>query len=125
MRPGRVASRLASMFRPILSASPATFAERVLRASVPVLVDFGSSASVVSRAMQPILAQFATERTDVRVVQVDAAAHPDLAAEHGVQTLPTLVLFAAGRALAHLAGGRARMPLEAEVDRALAAGPII
>ncbi len=71
-----------------------------------VLVDCWSPWCAPCRALKPHLAKLAEERTeDWRFVALNTEAHPDAAEEHGVQALPTLLLYRNGEEVRRLAGG--------------------
>ena len=48
------------------------------------------------RAMAPALESFDAEQDAIRVVKVNVDEHPDLAAQYGVRSIPTLVAFRDG-----------------------------
>jgi thioredoxin 1 len=60
----------------------------------PVLVDFGANSCVPCRQMRPILKEVRNEYVEKAVVLViDVYQHQNLAREHKIQMLPTLVFF--------------------------------
>lgn len=81
------------------------FDDQVLQSSVPVLVDFTATWCGPCKALRRVLDQVAEEKLgQVRVVAVDIDAAPDIAARYGVRTVPTLVAFHRGEALARRVG---------------------
>jgi thioredoxin 1 len=95
------------------------FAAEVLESERPVLVDFTASWCPPCRVMKPVLAELASERDDLRVVQLDVDADQRTAAEYGVLSMPTFILFRDGREVQRLVGARPRKRLEAELAQAL------
>jgi thioredoxin 1 len=95
------------------------FAAEVLESDRPVLVDFTASWCPPCRVMKPVLAELASERDDLRVVQLDVDADQRTAAEYGVLSMPTFILFRDGREVQRLVGARPRKRLEAELAEAL------
>jgi thioredoxin 1 len=95
------------------------FAAEVLESERPVLVDFTASWCPPCRVMKPVLAELAAERDDLRVVQLDVDADQRTAAEYGVLSMPTFILFRDGREVQRLVGARPRKRLEAELAQAL------
>src|ERR671933_2392070 len=67
------------------------FAAEVLEADGPVLVDFTAAWCAPCRVMKPVLAELASERDDLRVVQLDVDAEPGTAARYGVLSMPTFI----------------------------------
>jgi thioredoxin 1 len=60
----------------------------------PVLVDFGANSCVPCRQMRPILKEVSNEYAEKAVVLViDVYKYQNLAREHKIQMLPTLVFF--------------------------------
>src|SRR3990170_7460696 len=103
----------------IPTVTDAGFPAAVLESDVPVLVDFTAAWCPPCRVMKPVLAELAAERDDLRVVQLDVDAHQRTAAEYGVLSMPTFILFRDGREVQRLIGARPRRRLEAELAEVL------
>ena len=84
-----------------------------------MLVDFTASWCPPCRVMAPVLAELAAERDDMRIVQLDVDAYQRTAAEYGVLSMPTFILFRDGREVQRLVGARPRRRLEAELAEVL------
>jgi thioredoxin len=95
------------------------FAVEVLESERPVLVDFTAAWCPPCRVMKPVLAELAAERDDLRVVQLDVDADQRTAAEYGVLSMPTFILFRDGREIQRIVGARPRRRLEAELAEVL------
>ena len=86
--------------------SDATFDSVVLNSDIPVLLDFWASWCGPCRMLSPIVDEVAEERTDVKVGKVNVDEQPDLAAEFGVMSIPTLLLFENGKLVRQAVGAR-------------------
>jgi thioredoxin 1 len=95
------------------------FTAEVLEAGTPVLVDFTAAWCPPCRVMKPVLAELAAEREDLRIVQLDVDAHQRTAAEYGVLSMPTFILFKDGREVQRLVGARPKRRLEHELAQVL------
>jgi thioredoxin 1 len=95
------------------------FAAEVLESERPVLVDFTAAWCPPCRVMKPVLAELAAERDDLRIVQLDVDVDQRTAAEYGVLSMPTFILFRDGREVQRLVGARPRRRLEAELAQVL------
>lgn len=96
-------------------ASAADFESAVLTRSheQAVLVDFWASWCAPCRSLAPVLEDLAT-RLDgaLAVVKVDTDAEQELAARYGVRSLPTLMVFRNGEAVAQVVGAQPLAALE-------------
>jgi len=80
--------------------SDATFEQEVLKSNQPVLVDFWAEWCGPCKAIAPILEELSTELAGkVKIVKLDVDNNPSTAAQYGVRSMPTMVLFKNGEAV--------------------------
>jgi thioredoxin 1 len=96
-----------------------SFTAEVLESDKPVLVDFTAAWCPPCRVMNPILAELAADRDDLRVVSIDTDDNQETAARYGVLGMPTFMLFRGGAPVLTLVGARPRKRLESELASAL------
>jgi thioredoxin 1 len=100
--------------QPVREISDQSFADEVLGAERPVLVDFFAGWCGPCHAIAPSLEQLAAERAgEVDVVKLDVDANPDTTNRFGIKSLPTLVLFKAGQPVATQVGALPKARLRA------------
>lgn len=100
----------------------ASFERLVLRAEHPVIVQYHAAWCSHCRALENDLRSLATDHSgDVAVVSVDIDDEEDLAVEHGVDSVPTLQVYAGGEHIGTVVGVRDRSGLEA-LFQSLASG---
>jgi thioredoxin len=107
----------------LLNVTDDTFTAEVLESDAPVLVDFWAAWCGPCRVMNPLLADLAAERDDLRIVKLDTDAHQAVAARYGVLAMPTFLLFRHGEEVLRLVGSRPRKRLESELAQALEEQP--
>jgi thioredoxin 1 len=97
-----------------------TFAAEVLGAERPVLVDFSAAWCGPCKVQKPVLEKFAVEHPELDVVYVDVDESPRVSEAHGVQAMPTLMLFVGGERKAMVRGLQSAARLQSFVTDALA-----
>jgi thioredoxin 1 len=97
----------------------ARFTADVLESDVPVVVDFTAAWCPPCRVMKPVLADLAAERDDLRIVQLDVDADQRTAAEYGVLSMPTFMVFRDGAPVGQIVGARPKKRLLADLEELL------
>lgn len=90
----------------VITITKENFEAEVLKSAQPVLLDFWAAWCGPCRMLSPIVDEVAEERTDVKVGKVNVDEQPDLAAEFGVMSIPTLLLFENGKLVRQAVGAR-------------------
>ena len=81
-----------------------------------VLVDFYADWCGPCALLEPTVAAIA-ENTDAAVAKVDIDEHQGLAAQYGVRSVPTLLLFADGTQVEQVVGAQSEAKLTSLVER--------
>ena len=90
------------------------FEKEVLRSDIPVLVDFWASWCGPCKMLSPIIAQIAEEQAGkVKVGKINVDEQQELAAQFRVMSIPTLIVFKDGEAVAQSVGVQPKEQIEA------------
>jgi thioredoxin 1 len=82
-----------------------------------VLVDFYADWCGPCQMMEPVLGELAADLDTAAIAKVDTDAQGQLAADHGVRSLPTLLLFVEGEPVEQLVGAQDGQQLRTLIDR--------
>jgi thioredoxin 1 len=84
-----------------------TMGEVIGSSDVPVLVEFTAEWCPPCKMIAPFLEEIATEREgDLVVGHLDVDEHAATAAQHAVQSMPTMALFKDGKEVHRIIGAR-------------------
>ena len=89
-----------------LNINKNNFAEEVLNSEKPVLVDFWASWCGPCRMVVPIVEQIAEEYPEYKIVKVNVDEEPELAAQFGVMSIPSLMVFKNGEVVNKSVGAK-------------------
>ncbi|MBW4664273.1 MAG: thioredoxin [Chroococcus sp. CMT-3BRIN-NPC107] len=82
-----------------------SFEELIAQSDLPLLVDFYAEWCGPCQMMAPILEQVNNQLKDrLRVVKINTDKYPQLASQHHIHALPTLVVFKQGKAVDRIEG---------------------
>jgi thioredoxin 1 len=105
----------------IVTVTKSNFEQEVLQSPKPVLVDFWAEWCGPCKMLTPILDELATEFDGrVRIAKVNIDEHQELAAQFGISSIPTLLLFKNGEVVEQVVGLRSKRDLKANLDRVAA-----
>ena len=103
-----------------IEITSSAFAEVVGAAGLPVVVDFWAPWCGSCRLLAPAVMRLSAEQGDrVRVLSLNVEAAPDIAETYNVRSLPTILVFQAGRETKRLTGVRNYGSLVAELEAVL------
>jgi thioredoxin 1 len=83
------------------------FEQEILKADVPVLVDFWADWCVPCHMVSPVVEEIGQDKSTVmRVAKLNVDENPDTARRYGVMSIPTLILFVGGEERARVVGAK-------------------
>ncbi len=99
----------------------ATFETDVLKSSVPVVVDFWAEWCGPCRMIGPALEEISGELGDkVRIVKLNIDENPAVAAQLGIRSIPTLMVFKDGKLASQKVGAAPKGDLSRWIQTSVA-----
>ncbi|MBQ9112022.1 MAG: thioredoxin [Clostridia bacterium] len=80
----------------VIKLTKDNFNEEVMKAGMPVLIDFYADWCGPCRMLSPVIEELAEERDDIKVCKVNVDDEPELAATFEVSVIPTLAAMKDG-----------------------------
>jgi len=102
----------------IVPLTQENFPTEVLQSSTPVLVDFWAEWCGPCKMIAPVLDELAEEyQGRLKIGKVNIDEQQALAAEYGIRSIPTLLLFSRGQVADQIVGLRSKRDLKASFER--------
>ncbi len=99
-----------------ITVNDANFEQEVLQADLPVLVDFWAPWCGPCKVLAPTIAELAGEYAGrLKVCKVNIDDSPSSAVRFGIRSIPTLVIFKAGREAGREIGALPKAALEEKI----------
>ena len=101
----------------IVNVNDANFDAEVLKAGLPVLVDFWAEWCGPCRMIAPLLHEIAEEnKNKIKVVKVNVDEAQEIPAQYGIRGIPTLIIFKNGMVHVTKVGALSKAQLQSFID---------
>ena len=97
----------------IIETDDSNFESEVLKAEIPVLVDFWAPLCGPCKAIAPILEQISDEQGDkIKIVKLNVDDNQKYAVDFGIKSIPTLLIFNKGELKNQIIGAIPKAEIE-------------
>ena len=104
----------------LIALTDDNFSDEVLNAELPVLVDFSATWCGPCRMIAPIVEELSSEyEGKAKVCKLDVDAAQKTAAEFGIRSIPTLLIFKEGKVADQLIGAVPKQQITEKLDASL------
>src|SRR3989304_2113772 len=104
----------------LIEITQENFEKEVLQSELPVLIDFWAEWCAPCRGIAPIVKEIAEEfNGSLKVGKVDVDSNPEIAAQHRIFSIPTLVFFKKGKVVKEVVGAVPKEHLVSKVKEVL------
>lgn len=104
----------------VLHVSDAEFDAKVLKASIPSLVDFWAPWCGPCKAIGPVIDELADQYgAKAQIVKMNVDDNPATPGKYGIRAIPTLILFKDGQVVDQVTGAVGKTQLASMIDKAL------
>ena len=104
----------------VVELSDGNFEQEVTKSSTPVLADFWAAWCGPCRVIGPVVEELAgTYQGKVKMGKLNVDDHPQVAAEHRIMNIPTLLLFKGGKEVDRIVGVVPKEELARRIDKVL------
>ena len=101
--------------------SEENFNEEVIASAQPVLVDFWAEWCGPCHVIAPAIEDLAAEYKDkLTIGKLNVDNHPNIAAQYGIRSIPSILLFKNGQVDNQLVGAVPKAQIKAMLDQAIA-----
>lgn len=98
----------------------ANFEEEVLKSKIPVIVDFWAEWCPPCRRLAPVFEELSREYSGkVKFCKVNTEEEPQLAAQFGITSIPTMIIFKNGKIADSITGAYPKEMIKQRIDAAL------
>ena len=102
------------------SVSDQTFEAEVLKADLPVLVDFWAAWCGPCQAVAPVVEGVAQKFAGkLKVLKMNTDENPETPGSYGVMSIPALIMFKGGKEVARSVGYLPQAALEEKINKVL------
>lgn len=103
----------------VFNITKANYKTEVSESEKPVLLDFWAPWCGPCRMIAPFVEQLSDEMPEIKAGKVNIDEEPELAAEFGVMSIPTLIVMKGGKAVKRTLGAMPKQLLKEFIEEAI------